>query len=334
MRHAAIGALSAWAACVLPARLFAQDAGGVSAQECCVSMLLPYGARAVSLGQALTARASADALFFNPAGLAGLPADQFLIHHARTFEGQNNVFTLLLQSRVIGTIGLTFLLVDLGETEITTGGGQTTGSLAIRHQALVASFATPMVGGLRAGVNYKLYNEQTERSATTHMIDVGAQYTVDQLGGLELGAAITHLGFKLQVVNAEQADQTPARVRLGAAYELGKHFLSDSSVTLWLSADALSRLLPLDDDDATGAGGAARSKGLSFAGNVGVEVGFDETLFVRAGYASTGDGLVRGGTGIGVGINYDRFQVAVAKGFSQSALDTGDPFQITFRVGF
>lgn len=299
-----------------------------------MSMLLPYGARAISLGQALTARPSADALFFNPAGLVGLPSDEFLVHHARTFEGQNNVFTLLLQSRVIGAVGLTFLMVDLGETEITTGGGQTTGTLAIRHQALIASFATPVGAGLRAGVNYKLYNEMTERSATTHMIDVGAQYTAERLGGLELGAAITHLGFKLQVVNAEQADQTPARLRVGAAYELGKHVFADSSITLWVSADGLSRLLPLDDDDATGADRPGTARGLSFAGNVGVEVGFDETLFVRAGYASTGDGLVRGGTGIGVGINYDRFQVAVAKGFSQSALDTGDPFQITFRVGF
>jgi hypothetical protein len=46
------------------------EAQSTTAQECCLTLLFPYGARAVSVGQALTARTSIDGVFFNPAALA------------------------------------------------------------------------------------------------------------------------------------------------------------------------------------------------------------------------------------------------------------------------
>ncbi|NIU74474.1 MAG: hypothetical protein GWN71_13080, partial [Gammaproteobacteria bacterium] len=50
--------------------------------ECCLVLLIPVGARAVALGGALTSRSSADAVFRNPAGLAGLEQDAFFVHHS------------------------------------------------------------------------------------------------------------------------------------------------------------------------------------------------------------------------------------------------------------
>lgn len=296
----------------------AQD-GRVSTQECCLPLLFPLTARAVSLGQAVTARANPDGLFFNPASLVGKGEDHFLIHHESTFEGQNNAFSVVIDAGVAGAFGLTYVLVDQGEVDVTDDFGNVVGKIAVRHQALLASYATNVVEGLRAGVSYKLYNFSFDVSATTHLIDLGLQYRPRRVPALEVGAALVHYGLALQLVNAEQADPTPARLRLGVAYELAHHFRPDSSVAVWFSADVVERI---------------RSPG-SMIGSFGAEVAFDQTLFVRGGYSGSGDGIVKGGAGIGIGIRYQRFTVAIAKSFTRSALDTeGDPFQVTFGVRF
>src|SRR6185369_2123126 len=80
------------------------------AQECCLTLLLPFGARAVSLGQTLTARTSVDGVFFNPASLANYGKDELVIHFANTFAGQNFAFSLVKNFGVAGTFGLTGVL--------------------------------------------------------------------------------------------------------------------------------------------------------------------------------------------------------------------------------
>jgi hypothetical protein len=292
--------------------------GNVSTQECCLPLLFPLTARAVSLGQAVTARANPDGLFFNPASIVGKGEDHFLIHHESTFGGQNNAFSLIIDAGVLGAFGVTYVLIDQGEVEATDDFGNVIGSIALRSQQLLASYATNVVNGLRAGVSYKLYNSSTDVSATTHLIDLGLQYRPRRIPSLELGVALLHYGLALQLKNAEQADPTPARLRIGAAYEVAQHFRPDSSIAFTISADLLAR---------------ARSAGSPVAA-FGAEVAFDQTLFVRGGYAASGDALTKGGAGIGLGIRYQRFTVAVAKSFSRSAETEGDPFQVTFGITF
>ncbi len=301
--------------------------GRVSANECCIPLLIPLGARAVSLGQALTARTSIDGLFFNPASLANSPGGQFVAHHETTFEGQNNAFTVLVDAGLAGTFALTYVLIDSGEGEQTDGSGQVIGTFNIRNQQLVASYATGVTNVLRAGVSYKLFNAgifcsgtcSDATSGTTHLLDLGIQVRPPMLRSLELGASILHFGFALQQKNAEQADPTPGRIRLGAAYELGHHFRSDSSVTVWISADMVNRL---------------RSP-TTPVGSIGIEVAFDQIIFLRAGFGGSGDALANGAAGVGVGIRYQRFTIGVSKAFSLSDFDAGgDRFQVSFGIRF
>lgn len=316
---------------LLPGRAQAQSSepkGTVSVQECCLPLLFPFGARAVSLGQALTARASADGLFVNPAAMSGDRKDQFIVHNADTFEGQTNVFSLLIDGGVAGTFGLTYVLVDQGEEEATDDFGNVTGTLALRHHQLLASFATHVTAGVRAGISYKLYNfgygcsgdcRGLQTSGTTHLVDLGVQMETRWVPTLELGLSVLHFGLPLQLVNAEQADPTPTRVRLGASYQVGRLARVDSTIAIWIAGDVVDRLR--DPGHPVLAGG--------------VEVGFDNTIFVRAGYSGSGDGIAKGGTGIGIGIHYQRFTIGVAKSFTRSELETeGEPFQVSFGIAF
>ena len=310
--------------------LAAESAAGqtVSVQECCLPLLVPYTARAVSLGETLTSRRSTDGLFYNPASLLGNGRNQFIIHHQETFEGQNNAFTILVNAGIAGAFGLTYVLVDQGEEEAFVSGPVPSGTIAFRHHQLIATYATSVTGGLRAGVSLKLYNFSVTcsglcgpgaLSSTAHMIDLGAQYQPGMVRGLELGLSLMHLGFPLQVVNAEQADETPARVRFGAAYEIGRLLQSDSTISVSVTGDVVDRI---------------RAPGSPILG-AGVEVSFDQSIFLRAGYSGAGDGLAKGGAGIGIGIRYERFTVGVAKSFKRSELETeGEPFFISFGIAF
>ena len=125
----------------------------MTSTECCLPLLLPVTARSISLGQALTARSGADAIFYNPASLAGVGKDEFVIHHQATFEGQDIAITVAIDAGLAGSFGLTYVLMDKGQSDATSEGGQVTGTVAVRYHQLIASYATPVTAGLRAGVS-------------------------------------------------------------------------------------------------------------------------------------------------------------------------------------
>lgn len=300
------------------------DDDRVGAGECCLSLLIPTGARATALGNALTARGGADALFVNPAGLAALERDEFRIHNAPTEIETTNTFGVAFRIRSAGIVALNYRMIDLGSIEGRDETGQPTGEIRFYNHMLLASFATRLGGGVAAGITYMLYQEREtckgfcERpslTATTHGVDFGVQYHPPIWPSLQLGASITHFALPLQVINAEQAAPTPARIRAGAAYEVLHHFSADSAVAVWLSSDVAVSWR--QDVPLTWSGGA--------------EAVLDETIFVRIGYA-TGSGR-DAGAAVGLGLRYERFDVGVAKSFDPSGL-VRDPYQITFAVSF
>lgn len=290
-------------------------------------LLFRYSARSVALGEALGPQPGAEGLFYNPAAAAGTGADQFVLHHQDTFAGQNNVFTVLLDFGLAGAFGLTYGLIDQGEEELSSG-PVSSGTLTIRHHILMASYGTQIAGGLRAGLSYKLYNftlnclgfcPEGSSSSTTHMLDLGAQYQPRRLPRLQLGVSVMHMGFPLQVLNAEQADVTPARLRLGAAYEIGHHLQRDSSIEVTVMAEGVDRVRELGSPILSG----------------GVEVSFDRVVFLRAGYSQAGESIATGGAGIGIGIKFQRYTVGVAKSFNRTEVQTeGEPFHISFGIVF
>jgi len=309
---------------LLPARAMpvAAQSGAASAAECCLELLLPIGARAVGLGHAIVSRTGAEGLFVNPALIADVDGDQFLIHNTRTSVDASNTFSLLIRSELIGSMALSWRLIDYGEQVTQDIPGQPLGTLTIRAHVLTASYATQVVAGLNAGVNYKLYQfrsdcqgacEDQEFAATTHGVDFGVQYRPGFQPSLTLGASIVHLGFPLQFVNAEQAEPSPVRFRMGAAWEAAHHFVADSTIMLWVSGDAV----------------VSPREGSLYV-NAGAELSLDETIFLRAGYGG-GAGIV-GGPAVGVGLRYDRFDIGVAKSFRE--IDESDAIQVTFAIRF
>jgi len=221
--------LAAGLALVFGSPLAAQTTNDVIAAGAAF-LLFPVGGRAAALGQTGAAsRGSAEAAFWNPAGLATLERNEVALHHASTFVSENTALSGYIASRRLGVVGLAGYLVDYGTQEITRGPGQVTGRISLKNLEMLASYATEITGALTFGLNYKLIQFRHECSGdcgvfpsvagTTHGLDVGMQYGFGAKEALRLGAAVQHAGFPLQLENRDQADPLPTRVQFGASYE-------------------------------------------------------------------------------------------------------------------
>ena len=310
----------------------AQDST-VPASECCGELLLPVSARAVGLGQALVARPGLDGVFFNPAGIADLRKTQFIVNHTtfgepgETGTAQVNAFGLLFRWGAAGVFGLTYQTIDYGTDVATDRENNVIGETSQLASMLIATYATPIALGWTGGLSYHMYNfaatctgiacESRKDGGTTHMLDLGTRYQPKFLTDLRFGASLMFFGPRLQVRNAAQADVSPARLRLGGAYNIAHLFTKDSTTAAWVHVDAVQRV---HDAGAPGI-------------NVGAEVSFDNVIFLRAGHAANGDGASQGGSGVGLGLVYQRFEVNVAKSLGNQIF-TSEPFYVSFGVTF
>lgn len=288
-------------------------------------LILPVGARSIALGRALTAMATPDAVFSNPAGLAGVDGGYLMVHHTDV-AAQGNAFSLVFAPEGVGTLGLSYELVDFGEIEQTDDRGQTIGAVTLRHHVLVASYGAHLAGGLGAGISYKFYQFRIgcrgtcggeEVTATTHAVDVGVRWHSQRFPALQLGAAVSNIGFPLQVINAQQADPLPVRIRVGGAYEVLHHLRRDSGLELWWAVDVVDEWHEPGSPDVS----------------TGLELSIGDAVFLRSGYVP-GEGIGTGAA-IGVGIDYDRFTVSIARSFASSPLEAvEEPMQFSFGLRF
>lgn len=294
--------------------------------ECCLLLLVPVGARAGALGGSITARSGVESVFRNPAGLAGLEGNTFVVHHSDvSVNTQVDAFSLVVTPLGLG-LGLSYQLFDNGEIPTTDGFGQPTGELVLRDHLVVVSVGAPVASGLSAGLSYRLFQQRIdcngqcggeESVATTNAFDAGMRYRPLWHPALELGLSLVSVGPGLQVTNAAQSDPLPSRVHLGAAYDILGVTRADDRVAVRVATDFHSALRSPARPNLT----------------VGVELDVQEAVFLRAGYAP-GEGLGTGAA-VGVELRYDRFDVAVSRSFLNSQLGSDtEPFQVSFGLNF
>ena len=157
-------------------------------------------------------------------------------------------------------------------------------------------------------------------TATTWAVDAGLQLEPSGDVPLRFGAMVAHLGPRLQVLNAEQADPLPTRVRVGASYDVLAEVLTRDDVKGWLSLEVQDRL---------------RDPG-AISVYLGSELaaGGPDALYLRAGYV-IGDLDQEQGARVGLGLRYERFDLAIAKSLAVSTL-TGEtePVHVSFSIIF
>jgi hypothetical protein len=312
-----------------PARLPAQEppinAGALF-------LVFPVGAQAVGMGQTATAAAGrGEAAFWNPAGLATLSDDEFALHSATLVAGRSHVLGAYFPSRGIGVIGGAVYLVDYGDLDRTDPNGNTIARIAPRNLEFLASYATNLTGSFVFGVSYKLVQFRVDCSGdcrdfpagtgATHALDVGGQFRLGPGGPLRLGVVLRNVGFRLQVENQAQADPLPTRLAVGAQYEVRLRppmgHDTDQTFDLKLAADV---------DSPWGQVGQSETR-------IGLDIGYQRLVRVRAGYAFVRDGL--SGPSVGLGVESGSLGVDLARAFlTGSDLQVESPTFFSFRVMF
>lgn len=316
-----------------PGSLVAYAAGIFSAEpsstEGALTLLLPVGAQGVGMARAMTAMRGPESVFWNPAGLARLEGGRFMVYRGEHLAGDATAFSLLLARQPLGTLGLSYQLLDLGDQDFRDKDGNVLGSVSFRDHLAIASFAIQVLPGVDTGLNFKIFQSRitcrgqcTDAgvTGTTYAIDAGMQAEPSDRVPLRLGLLIAHVGPNLQLINVEQADPLPTRLRVAVAYEALRHFTEVPDVELWLTGEMEDRWRDL--------GSPILYLGGEFA------AGTEDQLFVRAGYGQSAAGQ-SAGVSVGLGLRYERFDLGVAKRLSSSSLaGESEPVHITFGVVF
>lgn len=290
-------------------------------------LLLPVGARGVSLGRAMTWVEGAEGAFWNPAGLAAVSRSQGVLFRGDHVAGAATALTGIWARPGVGSLGASYFLLDAGDIDQTDEFGNFTGTITIRNHLGIVSGATRIGSRAAAGVNLKVIRFQLAcrgicadegTTATTYAVDLGVQgQPTDRL---RLGVMAAHLGPSLQVLNAEQADPLPARLRVAAAYNVVAAFTDTEQLRGWLAVEVEDRL---------------RSFGSpSFYAGTELTAGAEDALSLRAGWVWSDLDQEDGGR-VGLGLRYERFDLSIAKSLAVSSL-TGEtePVHVTFSIGF
>lgn len=254
-----LGRAALAAALLLPAPALAQ--GGTGSSGAAV-LQLPAGSRAYALsGAYVAASGDADALFYNPAGAAGLGAAASLAYHRHVMDIDFGSVAGALEAGPF-VIGLAVTYLNGGDIEIIEpdpnfGGqrGRETGEFtSARESAARLALAAPLgrlsVGAAAGVVTSSLAG--VTRSAP--LVDIGAQF---ELPIVTIGASLRNLGPALSGDGGADVP-LPTEARVGARFErelvnglgftIGADLASDLEAgTTWLAAGIEAGLLPGGD---------------------------------------------------------------------------------------
>ncbi len=268
------------------------------------------GARSAAMGESIVADVNdASAIFWNPAGIAHLQKNELLLVRTNWIADIRYDFAgLVVPMHNLGTFGLFYAGLSMNDMKVRTEyKPEGTGELfSATNLALGLSYARKMTERFSFGLTAKYIREQIwHEEASTMALDVGITYQTS-FKGLRLGMAISNYGGKMQLdgkdllsfididpnlkgnnenviakLNTEKYD-IPLNFRVGFAYDPIKTDFS----RLTLTVDGVS---PNDFKEYL---------------NSGIEYGFREMVFLRAGYRGLGTKALEGGLSLGGGIRY------------------------------
>ena len=273
---------------------------------------IPVGPRAIGMGQAYVASANdVSALYWNPAGIALLDNNQATFQYTDWFIDTSLNYAAGVIKVNNAYFGANVYMFNGGTMDVTTvqfpdGTGE---EFTINDISLGLSYAQKLKSNFSIGGTFKFIRTSLWRmDANTFAVDLGFHYKTP-IENLDLGFSITNFGGELELEGDNVARRIdldpnasgnndaiianldtdswdlPLFFRIGLAYKMLKE---NNFHQLIISSDAV---YPNSNNNYV---------------NVGLEYGFRDMVFLRAGYSymfldrDDGTGHLRAGFGIKV----------------------------------
>ncbi|HEY0810126.1 MAG TPA: hypothetical protein VGD49_08180 [Longimicrobiales bacterium] len=274
-----------WLLCALlvAAPLHAQDRAGATGAQ--VLQFLP-GSRAPALSGAYTAIAGdADALFYNPAGVANVKRAGTLAYERYVSDVAFGSIAAATRAGAF-TVGAAIAFLDAGSIREVVpdpdfGGstGQETGNTVSASESAVRLVAALPIhdGRLRAGAALGFVATAiAEQRQSAPLLDLGGQY---DMGAVTIGASLRNLGTGL---SGDADDELPTEARLGASTQ----FSRGGGLSFTGTVELVSRL---SEGTTTVAGGveagfsATAARPFAVLGRLGLDAEDNQLGSLRAG---------------------------------------------------
>lgn len=195
---------------------------------------IPVGTRSMALGGAVVSDASgAEALFYNPAGIAVGEGTDIFFDHMGYLNSMKVEYVGLTSHAMGGVIGVSFKALQVGDIIVTTedapdGTGEI--SSPVFSVAQVA-FAKQMTDHVRVGGSFSVVSERVlQESATGLAFDFGFQYN-PLWKGLNFGFTMKNIGPNMRFAGSDLERSHPAN---NGNPQTSPYFLTSQTATFEL----------------------------------------------------------------------------------------------------
>lgn len=266
------------------------------------------GPRAIGMGGAFTATADdITSMYWNPGGLARTYASEAFFNHVSWFADIRFDYAgFSTQVPGLGTLGAFVSVVSMDEMEVRTierpeGTGElfTAGALEVG-----LGYARNLTDDFAIGFNVKYVRENIwNETAAGVGVDIGTIYRIPILNEFRIAASISNFGSKMKmqgrdIIMINQIGPGGGNL-INTDLELGEYdlpLLFRVGVAVDAIKDETSRL--------TAAVDAVHPSDNTEYLNAGLEYGWNEILFARAGMKSLFERDTEQGLTLGVGVHY------------------------------
>lgn len=277
----------------------ANKIGTGGAQE----LVIPVGSRGTAMGGAVVADSrGVDAIYWNPAGLAELYEGTEAMFTHLPYIADIDVEYAVLATAIedFGTIGASVKVVDIGDIEETTEQyPDGTGRIFSPAMSVVGlTFAKPLTYNISFGMTgYYIHESIDEVTASGVAFDFGFIYQT-KFDGLRFGFVMKNYGPDMRF-SGSGFERTPTDEKRAVASE-NAPFELPTSINLGVSYNFMASGV----NSLTMSGNFRANNQANDYWQGGVEYGYDEKFFVRAGYNySEQEGYIYGAAlGLGAAI--------------------------------
>ncbi len=259
-----------------------------------VAQFLKIGvsARSIGMGGAFVAIANdASAIYLNPAGLARINGYEAQFTHTNWIAGTNYDFgALSLDLYDMGTLAFMVSSFSSGEMDVTTveqpeGTGE---RFSTQDFALGLAYARKLTTNFSMGFTAKYIHQRLWHMASgTMAFDVGLLYKTP-FWGINFGASIRNFGSKLRLDGRDaKFAMDPDNQNTGNVFVVNSEYeMQYYPLPLYFQVGLAKDLVHSENNRFTVAVDAITPNDNYEAVNTGMEYGWKEMVFLRAGYKS------------------------------------------------